>query len=261
MSSLDSAAEIQKVAHNLGVEPSRLSALRDVPPEDLRTLRRQLGEALFQADKHHFSKVAALSKAVPIALAAKITQFALPPLIAARTAELIEPQRAVELVHRLSDAYLADVSQAMDASRAPEVIAQIPPERVAHVAKELGRREEWVVIGSFVAQVSDAALRASVGVFTGEQLLRTAFVLDDMSRLDDIAAMITDEQLDTMIAAGAGGLFTELDELLSHLGPERRARMAEHFAAAPASVQDALRAAAADGSFSADGLRRISGET
>ena len=55
-----------------------------------------------------------------------MTEFALPPMIAARTAELLDPAKAAEMVGRLSDGYLADVSAAMDPTRAPEVIARIP---------------------------------------------------------------------------------------------------------------------------------------
>ena len=90
MSALDSAAEIQKLAYGLGVPPERLAALATVAPEDLRALRKQLSEALFQADKVHFAKVAALSRAVPVSLAAKIAESVLPPLIGARAAELLD---------------------------------------------------------------------------------------------------------------------------------------------------------------------------
>ena len=148
----DSAAEIQKLAHQLGVEPTRLAGLTGVPAGDLRILRAQIGDALFEADKPRFAKMAALSKAVPVAVAAKLTEFAMPPLLAARTAELIEPRRAADLVGRLSDGYLADVSAAMDASRAAEVVAEIPADRIATIGAELARRAEWVVIGGFVAQ-------------------------------------------------------------------------------------------------------------
>ena len=80
MSALDTDAEILKLAHQLGVPTSRLDFLAAVPPADLRALRGQIGEALFQADKHQFSKVVAVSKVVPTAIAAKITEHALSPL-------------------------------------------------------------------------------------------------------------------------------------------------------------------------------------
>lgn len=248
MSDLDSAAEIRKLAHGLGVAPERLAALAHVAPADLKALRRQLAEALFEADRAHFGKVAALSKAVPVALAAKIAETVLPPLIGARTAELLEPHKAAELVGRISDGYLADVAAAMDPARAAHVVAQIPAERVARVGRELARRGEWVVIGGFVAEVSSSALAATVAEFDGEQLLRIGFVLEDPARLDEITALVTDAQLDAVLAAAAGhGLWTELDDLVSHLGDERAARLAARLAVASEPVREAVTAAAAEG--------------
>lgn len=255
------AAEIQKLAHALGVGTERLASLADVPPEDLRGLRSQIGEAMFQADKHHFTKVAALANAVPTAVAAKITEFALPPLLAARTAELLEPQRAVDMVARMSDGYLADVSAAMDPSRSPEVIGAIPADRVAMVARELARRQEWVVIGGFVSQVSDSALAASVAEYDGEQLLRIGYVLDDTGRLDEITGMLSDDQLDAMLrAAHQHELWAELDELLGQLGPQRAERISARFrTAAPADLTAATEAAAGRGALSEAGYAMLSG--
>jgi hypothetical protein len=242
MSVIDSSAEIQKLAHQLGVPPARLEFLAAVDADELRTLRRQIGDVLFNVDKHHFSKVVAVSKIIPAALAAKITERALSPLIAARTAELLEPARAADMVARLSDGYLADVSAAMDPARAPEVIAQIPAKQVAIVGTELARRGEWVVMGGFVSLVSHEALRAAVRCLTGDQLLRVGFVLDDLARLDDIAQMLTDDQVDDLLAAAVEhDLWPELDELLAHLDSAQSQRLAARYAAAGPAV-----AAAAD---------------
>lgn len=255
---LDSSAEILKLAHQLGVPAKRLDFLGSVGPEDLRALRGQIGEALFRADKHHFTKVVAVSKIVPGALAAKITEFALSPLIAARTAELLDPPRAVDMVGRLSERYLADVSAAMDPSRSPEVISQIPPDRVAAVGVELARRGEWVVMGSFVSVVSPDALAASVRVLDGEQLLRIGFVLDDMSRLGVIADILTDKQLDEMLAAAVEyELWRELDELLANLDADRVTPLAARYAGADAATVAAVEAAASAGSLSRATLAKL----
>jgi hypothetical protein len=224
--------EIRKLAHALGVEPARLAALRDVPSADVRALRKQIAHALFEADRARFAKVAALAGLVPVAVSARLTEHVLPPVLAARTAELIEPDRAVELVARLSDGYLADVSAAMDPSRAPGLIAQIPAERIARVAAELASRHEWVAIGGFVAVVSQDGLAASVRAFTGEQLLRIAYVIEDKERLDEVAGLVTDEQIAGMLdAARQHELYLELDDLLAYLGPGRRERIATRLAA------------------------------
>jgi hypothetical protein len=253
-------AELRKLAHALDVDVDRLEMLAELPAEDLRTLRTQVGEALFQSDKHYFVRMAALTKTVPGAVSAKLTEAVVPPLIAARTAELLEPKRAAELVGRISEAYLADVSSFMDASRAPEIIAAIPPERVGAVAAELARRSEWVVIGGFVGQVTDDGLAASVARFTGEQLLRIGFVLDDVTRLDDISGLLTDEQLDGLLVAAAEfELWTELEELENNLGPQRIARMAEHYAALDPAVRGAYEAAVEAGHLNPSALAKLTG--
>ena len=239
-----STAELRKLAHQLGVEPGRLDFLERVPVDDLRTLRAQIGDYLFETDKHHFTKVAAISRLVPAAIAAKVTEFALTPLIAARTAELLEPHRAAEMVGRLSDGYLADVSAAMDPSRAPEVISRIPPEHVSKVGAELARRGEWVVMGAFVSVVSDPALEAAVADLDGEQLLRVGYVLDDLDRMDDIIAVLSDDQLDGMLTAAVEHeLWAELDGVLTSLSGTQATRIAGRYAAASAQTRSVIDAA------------------
>jgi hypothetical protein len=247
------AAEVLKLAHQLGVAPEQLHFLAEVPADQLRTLRQQIGDTLFDADKHHFTRVVAASKMVPSAVAAKITEHALPPLVAARTAELLDPVRAMDIVARLSDRYLADVSAAMDPYRAPEVVAGIPPATVAAVGTELARRGEWVVMGSFVSLVSHEALHATSRSLTGEQLLRVGYVLDDLSRMDEIAEVLSDRQLDELLAAAVRlELWPQLDEILAHLGTAGAQRLAGRLSAAPEEVRAAVLAAAASGLLRAE---------
>ncbi|MCW2497649.1 hypothetical protein [Jatrophihabitans sp.] len=234
-------AELEKLAHQVSVDVEELAFLSAVPADDLRALRGQISEALFQADRHHFVKVAALSKSIPSALAAKITEFALPPMIAARTSELLDPAKAVDMVGRLSERYLANVSAVMDPARSPHIIEQIPPERIAMVARELAARQEWVVIGGFVSVVSIDGLRSSVAAFTGEQLLRIGFVLDDTARLGEISAMLTDIQVDELLAAAAESeLWRELDELVANIDEAQAARLVERLAGSPDEVRAGL---------------------
>ena len=236
-----SSAELDKLAHQLSVAPTELEFLAGLPVADLRELRAQISEALFQADKHHFTRMAALAKAVPVAVATKVTVLALPPLLAARTSELFEPKRAVEMVARLPLDYLADVSAVMDPSRSAEVVAAMPAETVAAVGSELAQRGEWVVMGAFVSFVSSDALRATVQQLSGEQLLRIGFVLDDASRLAEISDALSTRQLDQMLAAAREhALWRELDDLLGKLDTERAGRLADRYAAASAEIRGAI---------------------
>ena len=255
------ASELRKLGHTLGVEVGALAFLDSVPAHDIRELRAQVAEALFEADRHLFARVAALSKAVPVAIAAKLAEHAFSPLLAARTAELIDPDRAAALVSKLSDHYLADVSAAMDPTRSPQVVAGIEPERIARIGAELARREEWVVIAGFVDVVGSPALAATVRNFDGAQLLRIGFVLADKDRLDEINTLVGDAQLDQMlVAARDHALWQELDELLSHLNDPRAERLAGRFRAAPAEVRSAIAAAAQDGLMSDAALAKLTAD-
>ena len=257
---LDTQAELQKLAHQLGTTPDRLHMLEGVAVEDLRHLRGQIGEALFRAGRHAFARVAALSKAVPVSVSAKLTEAVLPPLLAARTAELLEPAKAAEMVSRISDRYLADVSAVMDPQRTPEVIAAIPADRVATISVELARREEWVVIGGFASHIGGPGLKASVATYDGEQLLHIGFVLEDTSKLDEINALLTDEQVDGMLAAAADkGLWDEIGDMVEHLGAPGAGRLAERFAVAPETVRAAFRAAVESGELEKEAYRRLGG--
>ena len=255
---LDVQAELRRLAHTLDVDPAALTMLEGVPLQDLRTLRAQIGEAMFQAGRPAFARVATLSKTVPGAVAAKLTEVALPPLLAARTAELLEPARAVDMVKRLSDGYLADVSAAMDPARAPDIVAAIPTERAATISAELARRGEWVVIGGFVSHVPPAALRASVAVYTGEQLLCIGFVLEDPATLDTITGLLSDAQVDDLLAAApAAGLWAELGDMVEHLSDEQLGRLAARYAAA-VDLHPAYEAAAGAGELERAALTRLS---
>ena len=229
-----------------------------MPPADIRRLRGQVAEALFEADRHLFARVAALSKAAPVAIAAKLAEHAFSPLLAARTAELIDPGRAAALVAKLSESYLADVSAALDPSRCPQVVAGIEPERIARIGAELARREEWVVIAGFIDVVDRPALAATVRNFDGAQLLHIGFVLEDKGRLDEINTLITDAQLDQLLVAAADqALWQELDDLLSHLTDQRAERLAGRFQAAPESVREGTVGAVREGLLSQAALDRL----
>lgn len=255
---MSAGPELQKLAKTLDVPVERLDFLAAVPAGDLSVLRQQIAESLFRAGKPAFARVAALSKTVPVSVSAKLTEAALPPLLAARTAELLEPGKAAELVTKVSEGYLADVSAAMDAARAPEVIAAIPPGKVATVGRELARRGEWVVIGGFVSHVSAEALKASIANYDGEQLLRIAFVMDDLSRIDAVGALLSDAQLDEIVAAApAHGLWQEITTLLDHLSEPQLARIGARYDAAGADVRAAYDAAVSAGDLDAAELDRL----
>ncbi len=91
-------------------------------------------------------------------------------------------------------------------------------------------------MGGFVAVVSGPALEAAVTDLTGEQLLRIGFVLDDLSRMDEIVAVLREDQLDGMLeAAVEPQLWAELDGVLTGLTGPQAVRIAGRYRAAPAA--------------------------
>jgi hypothetical protein len=226
--SLAVEAEIRKLAGPLGCPPERLSYLEAVAPEDIRALRDQVVEMLFSASDATFRRLAAASRLLPVPLVALIGERAFTPVLAARITGLLDPGRAVEMAERMPTPYLAEVAVHLDPRRAQDVIAWIPPERVAAITRELADRGEFVTMGQFVAHLHADTLEAAVGVMSEAELLRTAFVMEEKDRLDDLVGVMEEERLEKLVeAARAEELWDEIVDLVEHLRPERRTALAE----------------------------------
>jgi hypothetical protein len=212
---VSSRAEILKLARLLQRDPDSLSYLESVPEDDLRALRDQVTERLFNAQGQTLSRLAAASKLLPTGLVA---------LLCARVAGLLEPSRAADVAAKLPTPFLADVAIELDPRRANEVIGQIPAARVAEVAGELAARGEYVTLGRFVGHVTPEALTATLKRLSDEDVLRTGFVLEDKAGLEELAELLGDERLGSLVdVAERADLEEEGRELLSHLSAARRA--------------------------------------
>jgi hypothetical protein len=226
MTAAETTAELMKLARLLGVSPARLDSLRSVTPPELKALRAQVGERLFAADREAFARVGILAKTIPAALSAKVAEKALPPMLAARATESLSPEKAGELAGRLPAAFLADVAQHLDPARSAGVVVGVPAAKIIEVTVELARRADWVTMGGFVGHLPAGTLRATMSALDGAALLQVWFVLDAKDRLDEIATMLTDKQIAAMAAAAQGqDLAEQLADVLTHLGPEQRARI------------------------------------
>lgn len=217
--------EVLKLARLLQRDPATLAYLEGVPESDLRALRELVTERLFSAQGPALSRLAAASKLLPTGLVATIGQRAFGPLLCARVAGLLEPSRAVEVAAKLPTPFLADVAVELDPRRAHAVIGQVPAQRVGEVAGELAARGEYVTLGRFVGHISPEALNAALEHLSDEDVLRTAFVLEDRDGLDELADLLGPDRLERLVEAAQRD--PELEEhgreLLSHLSPERRA--------------------------------------
>ena len=181
---LRSRAEVIKLARLLRREPEQLGYLERLEPEDIRELRDQVTDMLFDAHDETLQRLASASRLLPVGLVALISEHAFGPTLSAKVAALLDPGRAVEVAGRLPPKFLADIASEIDPRRTSELIAKIPGAQIVEVTAELTRRGEYVTMGRFVGHLNDEALRASVGTLDDATLLRTAFVLEDRDRLD-----------------------------------------------------------------------------
>lgn len=222
---LQSRAEVEKLARALGADPEDLDGLDHAAADVIRDLRHTITDALYEADRHHFARVAAVAKAVPVALAAKLAEHALGPLLTARVAGLVDTDLACNLARRLPPDFLAQIAVQLDPRQATAILSCLPTDVVVAGAVELDERGEHVAMSMFVGHLSDAALNATVEILSAEALLTVGFLIEAPERLDGVFAHLSDERVEDVIAlATAEERWDELAGIHAHLGAEQRAR-------------------------------------
>lgn len=175
----EARAEILKLARLVDRDPDQLSYLVAMPPRDLRVLREQITEKLFTAQERTLRGLVAASKLLPVGLVANLGQSTFGPMLSARVAGLLDPDRAVDIAAKMPSDFLAEIAIELDPRRASAVIAGIPPGRISEITGELARREEYVTMGRFVGHLSDDALRAALDALDDEALSKTMFVTEE----------------------------------------------------------------------------------
>lgn len=188
-------AEILKLAGLLHRHPEQISYLENVPPEDLRVLREQITEKLFTAHEGALRRLVAASKLLPVGLVASLGQSTFGPMLSARIAGLLDPDRAVEIAARMPSEFLAEIAIELDPRRASDVIAGIPAERISEITSELARREEYVTVGRFVGHLGDEAFTAAFAALDDEALSETMFVIEDGAGDDRLERLLSERGL------------------------------------------------------------------
>jgi hypothetical protein len=229
---LETRAEIIKLARVLGTPADQLGYLERASSEDLRALREQATDKLFEGDRDKLHKLALASRLLPATIGAAIARWALGALLSARVTGLLAPRKAVEIAKHLPASFLADIAVELDPRRAREVIERMPAWQVGEVAAELARRNEHVAMGRFVGFLGDDALIAAMEQIDDPGLLRIAFVMEGKDRLDHVVSLLPEQRLaGVMHAADRAGLWPEAFDLLDHLSDERQGALAEIAAA------------------------------
>ncbi|MEU4599942.1 hypothetical protein [Nocardia sp. NPDC023988] len=234
------AAEIARLSAALDRPAADLEFLAALPPSALRAFREQISDVISASEGRRMRKTAAAAKLVPPIVAAKITEAAFGPVLAAAIAGSVEPARAVAIASALSPAFLADVAVTLDPRRAAEVIAEIPDRMAADVARELLGRRDYLTMGRLAASVPDDVLRVALPHAADIDLLHVGYHLDDPAAADRLLSLITDRLPALIHATNAEGHWPEAITLLDTLGPTQRSHLADEVAAQDVEILDGL---------------------
>ncbi|MBJ7337071.1 hypothetical protein [Mycolicibacterium sp.] len=213
-----SGSRLDAIALLLGVATSELTGLEAVSDDALSALHDQIASRLSADKRRRFARVAGLSQTIPGPIAGRLAEKFLPPAGAALAAELLEPNKARDLVGRVSVRYLGDLAIALDPVRAQDVVRAIPAERVGEVSRELFSRKEYAAMARFVGAVEVEALFAALGVANPHDLLAVVPLLTWNDNLDRVIAELPNDQIQ-QIAAELDA--AELADLALALDPHR----------------------------------------
>ena len=243
---LQSKAEVIKLARLLDTDPGDLETLEQVDAQSLRELRDRVTELLYDGHMGAFRRAVHASGLLPVGLSATIAEKAFGPLLCARLAGLVPTDRAVAVASHLSPEFLTDVAVHLDPRRASDVIARLDPALIEDVAKRLSRRGEHVVMGRFAGHLTDDALRRTFAVMSEEDLLLTAFTLED--GLERSVELMPQERMEAILhCAAREDLWSEAVALIDDLPQERGIELTRMVAADPALRDSLLAAADRDG--------------
>lgn len=225
MTALTSALEITKLAHEMHVDETELGFLATTSPDDLRDLRGIVSHAMFSRHESRVKGLAAVSKKLPAAVTAKITEIAMGPVLSARVAAVMDPADAAKLAGHLKPEFLAELSVHLDPSRVGPIIAKLDQSLLVDVGRRLLADGHVLTLARFTGVVGpDTSLRVMDGA-SGAEILRVALFLDDTSVLGEILAGLPDETVSEIAAATADD-GEAADALLATLSDDSRARIA-----------------------------------
>lgn len=229
MTSLATSAELVKLARVLSVAPEKLQFLESLPASTVRDLREQVTASLFDRQTKLFRRIAASSRLLPMALLAIIAEKAFGPLLCARVAAFMPPERAIDIAERLPIAFLTEVTIQLDPRRARELVAEFPVPRVVEIAFELLERKDYITIGRFVDMLRKPALKAVLArMDDDEALLRIAFMIESSAKLNEVAGMLPEQRLREIIQAAASSeddLWPEALSLMTGVDPRLQQRL------------------------------------
>lgn len=203
MADLRSRVEVTKLASELGTSTEKLGFLAEHDADQVRELRTAVAGAMFGRNEDRLVRIASLTNLIPPALAAKIAEIALGPMLSARVAGVLNPTDAVRLAKHLDPPFLTEVSKSLDPQRVEPILRRLPTDLVVDVGRRLLAQGEHLTLGRFVAAVELEAALGVVDGANGSDLLQVALHTEEPEALEAIVERLPDKVLGTVIRAAA----------------------------------------------------------
>lgn len=231
MSSLETTAEIVKLANALGVERHALNYLSTLPAQEIRRLREATVAQFYAQDRGMFQRLAAASRLLPNALVAKLAEHVFGAMLAARVSGEMPAERAVDIAGRLSVSFLADIARELDPKAARHIIRAMPADVVIPVAREMLARGDFITMGRFVDELALRVLEATLQALTDDEaLLHIGFYLESKTRLSAVVNLLPDGRLNNMMQAAQKRpqeLWPEALALMAHVDDAAKRRLGD----------------------------------
>ncbi|CAN5306814.1 MAG: hypothetical protein ACSLEW_10790 [Nocardioides sp.] len=200
---LASRIEITKLARELNADERSLGFLSRSSVAEIRDLRAAVTAAMFSKHEDRVTRLASLSRMLPVPLTARIAKLALGPRLSALVAGVMDPREAARLATHLDEEFLTELALSLDPVRVAPIVRALPDSLVLAVGKRLLARGEHLTLGRFAAVVPLSVIEPLVADATPRDLLYTALYAEDQTALEDVVKILPDEMLGKIIRSAA----------------------------------------------------------
>ncbi|WP_433576250.1 hypothetical protein [Nocardia brasiliensis] len=193
--------EVAALARLLFCEADELGGLAALPAADLQLFREQITDHLRRSEANRFLRLSQLSTRVPATVAVTVTATVIPPVIAARLAQTIEPRQAAAIANRLPLHYLTAMAReiAPDACRA--LLDVMHPNQVSRVAVTLLDHGDYSTVGRWVPVLPSGILAAVIEPMSGATITRLVCAIDPPATINTLIDHMPDTLLHTLLDA------------------------------------------------------------
>jgi hypothetical protein len=202
---LATQAELVKLARALGTTPEGVAFAASLPPGDIRRIRERVVGALYDEHRAAFRRIASITSVLPTMVNVRIALRAFSPLLAARVAGEMAPDRAAEFANRMPVEYLAESCLHLDPRRAAPLISRIHPDRALAVVMELVARGEFITLGRLLDVATEQLLVHVAATVPDEALLRIGVYAESDAQLTRAVAVLPPQRLRAIVHRALAG--------------------------------------------------------